>query len=309
MVETERKIVAINVEELVVDPCNIRGGFWDQDEELVLSVKQRGIELPLLVRPISETDKVKYGIVCGSRRFNAALEAGLDKVPCIVKVMTDIEAMGRSLEENIHRKDIPEWQVIEWIGEMYELLRQDSLRWGSDRKFTIMDARYDELVRRTGLKTDRVRDYVRVAIYLPEEVRALMKPREDRSLDQEEKLRRILYRTQSPSGTLTLFKALLILNELYDLSVEKQVEVAAYILNKTRDMSEKLVKLVKKYPDKYLQELEQILRKEPDIIYRDIGFDKEIYEALTKACMHKQKEIRDLTKEIIREWLIKNLYL
>jgi len=309
MAEHERRIVDIDIEELVTDLCNIRGGFWDHDEELIRSVKQRGIELPLLVRPISPINKVKYGIVCGSRRFHASLDAGLDKVPCIIKVMTDIEAMGRSLEENIHRKDIPEWQEIEWIGEMFELLRKDSLRWDSDRKFTSMEARYDEIINRTGLNINRVRDYVRVAVYLPEEVKALLRPRDDRSRAQEERLQRILSRTQSPSETLTLFKALLILNELKGYSAEKQVEFATYILNKTQDISKKLVELVKENPYKNLQELEKSLRKEPDIIYRNIGFDKEIYGALTKACMHKQKKIRDLTKEIVREWLIKNLYL
>lgn len=309
MGELERRIIDLDIEELVIDLCNIRGGFWDHDDGLIRSIKQRGIELPLLVRPISANDKVKYGIVCGSRRFNAALEAGLDKVPCIVKAMTDIEAMGRSLEENIHRKDIPEWQEIEWIGEMYELLRQDSLRWGSDRKFASMEARYDEIINRTGLNKKRVREYVKVAIYLTEEVRALLRPREDRSKDQEERLTRILFRMQSPSRTLTLFKALLIFNELKDYPVEKQVRFAAYILDKKRDISQKLVELVKEYPHKDFQELEQSLRKEPNVIYRNIGFDKKIYDALTQACMHKQKEIRDLNQEIVREWLIKHFYL
>lgn len=309
MVDHERRIVDLDIEELVIDLCNIRGGFWDHDGELIRSIKQRGIELPLLVRPISANNNVKYGIVCGSRRFNAALEAGLDKVPCIVKAMSDIEAMGRSLEENIHRKDIPQWQEIEWMGEMYELLRQDSLRWDSDREFTSMDARYDEIVNRTGLNKNRVREYVRVAIHLPEEVRALLRPREDRSRSQEERLQGILFRTQSPSGTLTLFKALLILNELKGYSDEKQVEFAVYILDKTRELSQKLVELVKENPYKNLQELEQSLRKESDVIYRNIGFDKEIFKALQKACLHKQKDIRVLNQEIVREWLIKNFYL
>lgn len=305
----KRSIVDINTEELVVDICNIRGGVWDYDEELVRSVKLRGIALPCLARPINTNKKPKYGIVCGSRRFNAALEAGLEKVPCIIQEMTDVEAMGRSLEENILRKDIPEWQNIEWIGSMYELLRKDSLRWDSDRKFTSMDARYDEIVRRTGLNRDKIRDYVRIAVYLPEEVRALMRPREERTKFQEERLRGLLYRTQSPMGALTLYKTLLIFDELNGFPVGKQVEVATYILSKTRDMSKNIIELVKNHPNKDLQEIEQILRKEPDIFYRNIGLDKETKEALDKACLHKQKEITDLMREILQKWLKDNFYL
>ncbi len=303
------RIVDINIDELQVDECNIRGGAWDYDEELVRSVSERGIALPLLVRPRKTASKAKYGIVCGSRRFNAALEAGLDKVPCIINEMTDVEAMGRSLEENILRKDIPLWQNIEWIGGMYDILRKDSLQWGSAHKFSKVGARYDEIVRRTGLNKDRVRTYVKIALYLPEEVRALLRPRESRTSFQEERLRGLLFRTKSPLGTLTVYKVMLIFDKLEGVPVQKLVQVAAYILKKTRDMSRQIVELVKKYPDKGLQEIEQILRKEPNIFYKTVGLDKQTLRALGQACLYKQKELQDLMKEILQEWLRKNLYL
>lgn len=303
------EIVDISVDELQVDECNIRGGVWDYDEELVRSVKERGIALPVLVRPIKTPSKAKYGIVCGSRRFNAALEAGLEEIPCIIKEMSNVEAMGRSLEENVLRKDIPLWQNIEWIGAMYETLKKDSLQLGTEHKFSKMDARYDELVRRTGLNKDKVRDYVKIALYLPEEVRALLRPRERRTQFQEERLRGLLFRTQSPSGTLTVYKATLIFNELNELPIEKQVEVATYILSKTREVSKQIVELAKKNPDKGLLEIERILRKEQDVFYRSVGLDKQTLDALSKACLHKQKEVSDLMREILEEWLRKNLYL
>ena len=222
---------------------------------------------------------------------------------------TKFEAMGRSLEENILRKDIPLWQSIEWIGAMYETLRKDSLRFGSEHKFSKMDARYDELVRRTSLNKDKVRDYVKIALYLPEEVRALLRPREKRTQFQEERLQGILFRTQSPSKTLNLFKAKLIFEELNEFPIEKQVETAAYILPKTNDMAKKLVELVKENPDKDLYKLEQILRKETDALYKNIRFSKEIFEALSQASLNKQKELQDLIVEIVEEWLKKNFYI
>jgi len=192
---------------------------------------------------------------------------------------------------------------------MYEVLRKDTLRWGSNHKFAKMDARYMEIVRRTGLNKDKVQDYVKIALYLPEEVKALLRQREDRTLFQVERLQGLLYRTQSPSGTLTVYKAKLILEELEKLPIKKQVEVAVYILSKTNEMAKKVVELVKKNPDKDLLEIEQILRKQSDFSYKNVRLNNETMKALSQASLDKQKELADLIVEIVEEWLKKNFYL
>jgi len=192
---------------------------------------------------------------------------------------------------------------------MYEVLRKDTLRWGSNHKFAKMDARYMEIVRRTGLNKDKVQDYVKIALYLPEEVKALLRQREDRTLFQVERLQGLLYRTQSPSGTLTVYKAKLILEELEKLPIKKQVEVAVYILSKTNEMTKKVVELVKKNPDKDLLEIEQILRKQSDFSYKNVRLNNETMKALSQASLDKQKELADLIVEIVEEWLKKNFYL
>ena len=67
--------------------------------------------------------------------------------------------------------------------------------------------------------------------------------------------------------------------------------------------------MIKKHPDKDLFEIEQILRKEPDIVYRDIPFNKDLLNAVSKACLHKQKELSELVVEILQDWLRKNYYI
>jgi hypothetical protein len=314
MVPSEKagEIVYLSVDELVIDPCNVRAGVWDYDEEFIQSVKQHGIRLPLLVRPLK--DKLKYGIVCGSRRYHAALEADLKKVPCIVQAMDDIEAMGASLEENVIRRDIPLWQVIDSVGKMYEMLKK--LRWEKRaqidywKKLKTIEDRYKEISKRTSLKKDKVSDYVRISLYLPAEVKALLKPKKDRTQYEEERLRKILYRTESPLETLNVYKAKLILEELADFPLEKQVEVAAYILTKTNDKALKVVKAVKENPKAPMWEIEQIIRgKAPDLYVRSISLDKETLKALENACVRKQKKLPDLVLEIIKDWLRRNLYL
>ena len=79
--------------------------FHVKDEdltELVESVNQFGILVPTLARPIGDT----FEMVSGHRRKRGAVLAGLDKIPCIVKNMTDEEAIIVMVDSNIQRENI-----------------------------------------------------------------------------------------------------------------------------------------------------------------------------------------------------------
>ncbi len=71
-------------------------------EELAESIRNNGILQPLLVRPVGSD----YEIVAGERRFRAALRAGLVRVPAVVRVLGDDEALAIALVENLIREDI-----------------------------------------------------------------------------------------------------------------------------------------------------------------------------------------------------------
>nr|WP_210766560.1 PRTRC system ParB family protein [Caenibius tardaugens] len=72
-------------------------------EEMVASIRQRGILQPILLRPKDDV----YAIVAGERRYRAGLEVyGLDgEVPVIIRVMTDQEALDAAIAENDDRDD------------------------------------------------------------------------------------------------------------------------------------------------------------------------------------------------------------
>ena len=98
MAREPERIAHISIDELGIDECNIRQGIWDQDQELINSVKKVGILEPLVVRPADPQSGKKYAVLCGSRRFNAAIDAGLPKVPCIIREdLDDIDAMALSM--------------------------------------------------------------------------------------------------------------------------------------------------------------------------------------------------------------------
>ena len=71
-------------------------------EELIESIKANGIYTPILVRPI---DDDKYEIVAGHRRTYAAQKAGLKKVPCIIREMSDDDAVIAMVDTNHQREN------------------------------------------------------------------------------------------------------------------------------------------------------------------------------------------------------------
>jgi ParB family chromosome partitioning protein len=75
--------------------------------ELAQSIKTQGVMQPVLVRPVGEADgAIRYEIIAGERRFRAALLAGLDSIPVLVRDVDDQAAAAMALIENIQREDL-----------------------------------------------------------------------------------------------------------------------------------------------------------------------------------------------------------
>jgi ParB family chromosome partitioning protein len=74
----------------------------DELEELAESIRSQGIIQPLIVR----TDDAGYELVAGERRLRAATLAGLDRVPVLVKDVSDAEMLEISIVENIQRENL-----------------------------------------------------------------------------------------------------------------------------------------------------------------------------------------------------------
>lgn len=71
--------------------------------DLVNSAKAHGILEPILCRPARGD---RYEVIAGARRFRAAKEAGLEEVPAMVRVCSDLQVVEMQLEENGQREDI-----------------------------------------------------------------------------------------------------------------------------------------------------------------------------------------------------------
>ena len=72
-------------------------------EELAGSIKAQGLIQPILVRA---TTAGRYEILAGHRRWRASQRAGLDRIPAVVKEVSDEAALAVALIENIQREDL-----------------------------------------------------------------------------------------------------------------------------------------------------------------------------------------------------------
>ena len=72
--------------------------------ELVHSIREFGLMQPIVVRRLAEpVDGADYQLVMGERRWRAGQEAGLEKIPAIIRETADTDMLRDALLENIHR--------------------------------------------------------------------------------------------------------------------------------------------------------------------------------------------------------------
>jgi ParB family chromosome partitioning protein len=71
-------------------------------KELAASIREVGILQPLVVRSTSEG----FELIAGERRLRAAKEAGLDRVPVLIRQAGENESMELALVENLQREDL-----------------------------------------------------------------------------------------------------------------------------------------------------------------------------------------------------------
>lgn len=105
------ELTTLKTNQLTESKTNPRGkeAFKDESfQDLVSSIKEKGVLVPILVREIN-ADKGglrTYEIIAGHRRFRAAKEAGIEEIPATVAVMDDTEAREAQIIENLQRADV-----------------------------------------------------------------------------------------------------------------------------------------------------------------------------------------------------------
>lgn len=122
-------------------------------QELAASIKEVGILQPLVVRATEEG----FELIAGERRLRAAKEAGIDRVPVLIRQAHEGESMELALVENLQREDLNPLETA----AAYQALMES---FGLSR---------DQLASRLGKSRAAVTNTLRL-IQLPESVRNLL---------------------------------------------------------------------------------------------------------------------------------------
>jgi ParB family transcriptional regulator, chromosome partitioning protein len=98
----------VSIEQIDPNPNQPRQVMGDLTE-LVASVKEQGIIEPIVVRQRGG----RFQIVAGERRYQAAVRAGLDELPVVIRDVDDAGIMEIALVENLQRKDLTPFEEAE----------------------------------------------------------------------------------------------------------------------------------------------------------------------------------------------------
>ena len=91
-------------------------------QDLVESIRANGILSPVLIRPIGFD---RYEMVSGHRRMHAAKLLGLERIPAIIRDMTEYEAVVRMVDSNIQREELlPSEKAFAYKMKMDAMKRQ-----------------------------------------------------------------------------------------------------------------------------------------------------------------------------------------
>ena len=135
-------------------------------EELVDSIKLNGILTPVIVRP---DDEGTYEMISGHRRLHAAKRAGLQKIPAIVKKMTNDDAILAMVDSNLQREEILPSEKAFAYKMKYEAMRRQGARKDLTSSQVGTKLRADnELARQVGESRNQVQRYIRLTELIPE---------------------------------------------------------------------------------------------------------------------------------------------
>ena len=155
--------VYAKITDIRPNPNQPRRDFADESlVELALSIKEKGVLQPLVVKTVVEPDEeramggggARYEIIAGERRWRAAQRAGVAKVPIVVKEILDGEVLELALIENLQRED---------LNPMEEAMAYQQLIEG-------FGLTHDEASRRIGKHRSTITNQLRL-LKLPDEAR------------------------------------------------------------------------------------------------------------------------------------------
>ncbi|KYZ74863.1 hypothetical protein AXX12_14875 [Anaerosporomusa subterranea] len=171
----KEEIVYLNISELYAFKDHPFGVRDDAEmKALVESVKNGGVNQPALVRP---REGGGYEIIAGHRRQKASEMAGYANMPCIVRNMTDDEAILAMTDDNLRqRSEILPSEKAQSLKMQVEAIKHQGARDASGQNVQNKDAgkwSIDIVGERNNITGKQVQRYIRLTELVPDLTKAM----------------------------------------------------------------------------------------------------------------------------------------
>ena len=169
--EKAEKVEEINISSIKDFPNHPFKVINDEKmQEMVKSVKEYGVILPVIVRPKEDGT---YEMISGHRRKRACELAGIKQIRCIVKDLTDDEATILMVDSNIQREEkLPSEKAFAYKLKL-EAMKHQGKRIDLEENETstpvVSKLRTDEILgEEVGESRENIRRYIRLTYLIPE---------------------------------------------------------------------------------------------------------------------------------------------
>lgn len=155
------QIVYLKLSELYAfkdHPFQVRND--DEMAAMVESVKDKGVTQPAIVRPREDGG---YEIVSGHRRQKASELAGFEDMPCIIRNLTDEQAITQMVEDNTNqRENILPSERAKALQMQLEAIKQQGVRTGNGQRSN------EVVAERNKMTVKQVQRYIKLNELVPD---------------------------------------------------------------------------------------------------------------------------------------------
>ena len=253
----------IPIEKIKIPEISIRDVVKNDIEFkiLVASIRKNGIKEPIGVYKVKDNF---YHIIFGLRRYSAAIEAGLGKIPCIVKNKKpdNKDILIEALIENKHRKNLNAFEEA----NVYRIL------------INKYDYTRAQIVEEFGKHKSRVSEILRIDL-IPETVKEKVTISE---LSREHLIE--IARQKNEDDMLLLAREII----ESKLNIQQAKELSKKLRGKYKSET-KVANIIMKVCIRLVEDLEMFLNREPDIAqYNELSEVLENIKCKIDSLIHKK---------------------
>ena len=182
-------------------------------QQLMESIKEYGVIVPILVRPNPIEGEAKYEIVSGHRRFEACKRLGIEDIPAIVRNLDDDEAILVMVDSNLHREQLLPSEKAFAYKMKFDALKRQGARSDLTSEQVAPKLSTEIIAEQENTSKDTIKRYIRLTklikplLDLVDEGKIALTPAEKLSYLKEEEQRALAELIQDYEATPSLSQA------------------------------------------------------------------------------------------------------